>query len=282
MLNNKEFSNHRSKSGKGFLNRVINKLPIELHIPGYNFCGPGTRLSKRLARGDVGINPLDEACKKHDIAYEQYSDLENRHKADRVLAGAAFGRVKASDAGISERLAALGVGTAMKAKTKLGMGNKVRRVQRKRGRKKGGALPFRKFIGAAWNVLKRTRPIDALNAARLALNQLRQLGRNATTAPRVIPIPKTGGFLPLIPIFAGLSALGALSGGAAGIAKAVQDSKAAQQQLKESERHNKTMEAIAMGKGLYLKPYRKGLGLYLRPYRKGSGLYLKKQKKNFR
>jgi len=25
------------------------------------------------------------------------------------------------------------------------------------------------------------------------------------------------------------------------------------------------MEAIAIGKGLYLKPYRKGLGLYLKP-----------------
>lgn len=30
---------------------------------------------------------------------------------------------------------------------------------------------------------------------------------------RVIPVPKIGGVLPLIPIFAGLSALGALTGG---------------------------------------------------------------------
>lgn len=82
---------------------------------------------------------------------------------------------------------------------------------------------------------------------------------------RVINIPKRGGFLPLIPIFAGLSALGALSGGAAGIAKAVQDANAAKSQLEESQRHNKTMEAIAMGKGLYLKPYKTVLGLFLRP-----------------
>lgn len=58
------------KKGAGILNTLINKLPIELHLPGYRFCGPGTKLRKRLARGDTGINPLDEACKIHDIAYD--------------------------------------------------------------------------------------------------------------------------------------------------------------------------------------------------------------------
>lgn len=82
--------------------------------------------------------------------------------------------------------------------------------------------------------------------------------------PRVISVPKTGGFLPLIPIFAGLSALGALGSGTAGIIKAVGDAKAASKLLEESQRHNKMMESIAMGKGLYLKPYKKGLGLYLK------------------
>ena len=50
---------------------------------------------------------------------------------------------------------------------------------------------------------------------------------------------KNGGFLPLIPLFAGLSALGALAGGAAGIAKAVNDSN-----------HNKEMEKIASERGV--------------------------------
>lgn len=82
---------------------------------------------------------------------------------------------------------------------------------------------------------------------------------------RVIPIPKTGGILPLIPIFAGLSALGALAGGASQIAKVVNETKSAKQQLEEANRHNKTMEAIALrGKGLYLKPYKSGLGLFLK------------------
>ena len=51
------------------------------------FCGPGTKLEKRLARGDTGINPLDSACKEHDIAYsENQSDIQARNIADQVLA----------------------------------------------------------------------------------------------------------------------------------------------------------------------------------------------------
>ncbi|KAJ8964117.1 hypothetical protein NQ314_005113 [Rhamnusium bicolor] len=52
-----------TKKGRGLLNTLINKLPVELHIPGYRFCGPGTKLQKRLDRGDQGNNLLDEACK---------------------------------------------------------------------------------------------------------------------------------------------------------------------------------------------------------------------------
>lgn len=36
------------RKGSGLLNTLINKLPVELHIPTYNFCGPGTSLNKRL------------------------------------------------------------------------------------------------------------------------------------------------------------------------------------------------------------------------------------------
>lgn len=41
--------------------------------------------------------------------------------------------------------------------------------------------------------------------------------------------------------------------------------------MSEAQRHNQTMEAIAVGKnantgsGLYLRPYKTGLGLYLTP-----------------
>ena len=57
--------------GQALLNKFINRPPIELHLPGYQYCGPGTKLVKRIALGDPGINPLDAACKEHDIAYSQ-------------------------------------------------------------------------------------------------------------------------------------------------------------------------------------------------------------------
>lgn len=81
--------------------------------------------------------------------------------------------------------------------------------------------------------------------------------------PRIIPVPKTGGFLPLVPIFAGLSAAGSLAGGAAGIAKAINAYKTAKKQLYEAQRHNKEMEALFIGRGLHLKHYKDGLGIYL-------------------
>lgn len=256
--------------GYGVLDTAIDRLPFELHIPGYRFCGPGTKLRKRLARGDKGINYLDESCKEHDIVYDTYSDPRHRHEADQLLANRAFERVRSSDASIGEKLAALAVGSAMKAKVKLGMGRRTRRSRKAKrktvfgkGRvRKGGAIPFRRFIRKAWDVLKNSRPTDLLRAARTALNKVKGIATDVIS-PRVIPVPKTGGFLPLIPLFAGLSALGALGGGAAGIAKAVKESQAAQEQLKEAQRHNEAMEAIALGKGLHIKPYKKGLGLYL-------------------
>lgn len=108
--------------GSGLINKVIDKLPFEIHLPSYQFCGPGTKLEKRLERGDSGVNKLDRACKEHDIAYTQFNDLENRHKADQVLIEKAVERLKSKDASAGERLAALIVISIMKSKVKLGMG----------------------------------------------------------------------------------------------------------------------------------------------------------------
>lgn len=187
------------------LNRGIDLLPFEAHLPGYRYCGPGTKLSKRLARGDKGINQLDEACKLHDIEYSKFKDSENRRRADKELASRAWDRVKASDSSIGERATALAVTAAMKVKSKIGGG---KRKKRGSGKRKGQ----------------------------------RKVG-------------KKGGVLPLLPIFAGLSALGSVAGGASAVAKVITDSKNAKKNLAELKRHNLAME----GKGVYLKPY-KGRG----------------------
>lgn len=115
------------------LNKGIDLLPYEFHAPGgYSYCGPGTKLKERLARGDKPINGLDEACKAHDIAYAQYSDSARRSKADKELAERAWLRFKSSDSSLGEKATAWAVTTAMKAKAKLGGGHKKRRRRRTR------------------------------------------------------------------------------------------------------------------------------------------------------
>ena len=53
----------RQKGAKVDLQKAIAKTGIESHIPTYNYAGPGTRLEKRLKRGDKPINRLDRiAC----------------------------------------------------------------------------------------------------------------------------------------------------------------------------------------------------------------------------
>lgn len=261
----------KKKRGRGFVNNLINKLPIELHIPGYQYCGPGTKLSKRLARGDPGINPLDAACREHDIAYStNRENLAARHEADKVLAEKAWQRVFAKDAGIAEKGVAWGIANTMKVKTKLGMGVKRKSPKvRKNNKDKKKKITLKQIVNAAKMSMRSggDDPIkSALKGARDAVK--RAGGKSKIQSPRILPVPmKIGGFLPfLIPIFAGLSATGALAGGAAGVAKAINDASAAKSQLKENKRHNETMEAIALGKGLYLKPYKKGMGLHLKPY----------------
>ena len=83
---------------------------------------------------------------------------------------------------------------------------------------------------------------------------------------------KMGGTLPLLPlILGGLSAAGALAGGAAGVAKAVQDKQASAAAQAETERHNREIEKQLQSSGLRLwrKPRAKCCLTY-----KGSGLYL--------
>ena len=70
----------------------------------------------------------------------------------------------------------------------------------------------------------------------------------------------------LLPLFTGLSAIGALADGAATLAKAVNEARIARGQLKKSKLHKNTTEATALGKDLHFKYYKTDLGLCLKPY----------------
>ena len=260
------------KKGRGFLNKVINNLPVELHIPGYQYCGPGTKLKDRLARGDPGVNPLDVACKNHDIAYSQNADnLSERHAADKILVDKARNRIFAKDSNFSEKVAAITVSNIINLKRKMGMSlckNKKLKKIKKKMKKSGKGLKkkttFRKIIDSAKKLMNRKKdPIDsALAGARKAI--IKAGGKKHIRIPRIIPISsKIGGILPLIPIFAGLSALGSIASGASSVIKALNTVNSAKQHV---------------GNGAYLKPFSAsiGNGAYLKPYKTGLGLFLSK------
>lgn len=210
-------------------------------------------MKKRLARGDVGVNTLDSYCKDHDIAYDRSNALADRKKADYILENKAWDRVKAKDSSLKEKAVAWGVTTAMKLKRKL-----------------GGGCGFKSAVKAAKSILRKHKgEKDLLKITRKCIAAAKKsscTNYKKHQTPRIIPLPKTGGMLPLIPIFAGLSALGSLTGGVTGLLKTIQSL--------NSNRNTPTH----LGRGLYIKPYKggkykieKGSGLYVRPY-KGEGL----------
>lgn len=260
-LGEKLITKKKSPTGKGFVNNMIDGLPFEMHLPGgYQYCGPGTKLDERLKRNDPGINELDRACKQHDFF-------------------------------LRERMAALGVTGIMKAKSKLGMGlkselggcKKNKNNVKKKTQRKSVSKVLKEAKDAALSQIKTKKPSTVPDAAKLAVHAAKVIIKKhklpktdiENGLPRIIPVPKKiGGALPLIPIFAGLSALGALMGGSASVANAAISANNAKKNFNEAQHHNRIMEAIALGKntktgsGLFLMPYKKGYGLFLSPYPK--------------
>lgn len=120
----KEYAPASGLSGGSGLDFVINRLPVEAHminvstkgIKRYQYCGPGTKLAMRLARGDPGINELDRGCKQHDIAYDKYQDTADRNRADGVLEKVAAKVINEKNAGFSEKIDARLVKGVMRGK----------------------------------------------------------------------------------------------------------------------------------------------------------------------
>lgn len=133
-----------NKSGSGVLNTVLNKVPLpELHmslpshtsseyIPGgsfnntgkYSFCGPKTKLEKRLNEGYQGVNTLDKHCKEHDIFYSKHKKTKDRNYADDILSREANKIVLDETKPEYERRDAKLVSGIMGLKSRFGMGVK--------------------------------------------------------------------------------------------------------------------------------------------------------------
>ena len=74
----------KAQKGGSLLNKAINNLPFEMHLPGHNFTGPGTKLKKRLnpdltpKEWSKPVNRVDKAAYHHDVCY-----LKNDNTATR-------------------------------------------------------------------------------------------------------------------------------------------------------------------------------------------------------
>ncbi len=116
------------KSGSGLFNTMVSKLPIELHLPGHNFTGPGTRLDRRLNPDRTPkdwskpINRVDTASYHHDLCYADNPDTKTRNRVcDRQMLEELNRIVGPS---LRERLDKTLVSNLINAKMHLGLGVK--------------------------------------------------------------------------------------------------------------------------------------------------------------
>lgn len=227
-----------------------------------------------MARGDNGINGLDRACKAHDIAYGNDSTTEGRYKADKILQDESMKRVFSKGASLSERTHALAVSAAMGAKRKFTKVGKGLKTKSRKTTKNGEKISFTNLVKQAKIAIKKSKPQDINSAISVAVKSIKIAKKGKQIRkPRSIKLPTiSGGVLPLVPIIASLGALGSVIGSASNIWKTINQVKDAQKEFEESKRHNRVLEAIAIGNkvgnGFYLQPNTSGNGFYLAPYQK--------------
>ncbi len=94
-------------TGRGFFNNILDKLPIELHVPGFEYLGPGTNYNLKQEKGIKPADKLDEFAMNRDKFYSENKNLKKRLEADYVLQRQARKRITAPDASLGEKLAAV-------------------------------------------------------------------------------------------------------------------------------------------------------------------------------
>ena len=172
----------------------------------------------------------------------------------------AWQRVISKDSDLKERSSAWLVTNAMKAKVRFGMGirkgekktpKRKRKRKTKTKRKVDNGKLFSTAVKKGIKILMKKKPKTLDDAYKISHKAIKSsFKRKKVNIPRVIPVPKIGGILPLIPILTALGALGGVASGGSAIAKVLNDIKTGKEQLAEASRHNRYMESIAMGKGL--------------------------------
>ena len=57
-----------------------------MHLPGYNYAGPGTNVTRRLRERVAPMNSLDRACLEHDLETETRGPARARGNPKRMRA----------------------------------------------------------------------------------------------------------------------------------------------------------------------------------------------------
>lgn len=142
-----------------------------------------------------GINPLDRACKEHDILYYITDETEDRYLADGKLELAAMRRITAKDASLGERATAAGVVLAMKAKRALtaGGGRRKRSISKKNTKSTRGLAKTKLKTNKKLAIFKRrsaaaAKALKTVRAKAKRLNCCNESKKKKNT-PRIIKTP---------------------------------------------------------------------------------------------
>ncbi|XP_065207593.1 uncharacterized protein LOC135836595 [Planococcus citri] len=263
--------------GRGIINSMINNLPFEMHMPGYNYLGPGTKLEKRLNAGSQPINKLDELAMNHDIAYSKSKNLDDRHAADYNLQEGAWNRVLADDAGLGEKAVAWLTTNAMKAKRALGAGLLTKypvSLEPAEQEKLAAAIQAQKGVSLKVSTIRTKESVMSESYLPLTKSQIANLkkGGNSIKTIRLssaqVEKVKSGGYLKTILQY-GPAAIGAVS--------------ALVDLFKSKEKDGKGVyiNKKPRGSGVYInKKPKSGEGVYINKKPKGSGVYINKKPKS--
>ena len=118
----------KAQKGGSLLNKAINNLPFEMHLPGHNFTGPGTKLKKRLnpdltpKKWSKPVNRVDKAAYHQDVCYLKNDDTDTRNAVcDKNMLKELEGIYNST---LRERLDKSIVSNLIGTKVKFGMGVK--------------------------------------------------------------------------------------------------------------------------------------------------------------
>ena len=75
----------KAQKGASLLNKALNNLPFEMHLPVHNFTGSDTKLKKRLnldltpKKWSKPVNCVDKAAYHRDVCYLKNNDSATRN-----------------------------------------------------------------------------------------------------------------------------------------------------------------------------------------------------------